>query len=118
MLNRLAQELIGERAVFTTPTLTVTASLNGPFGPIRREENISSRTLRVEAASIDRRVHPRRPSVVMQVNGRELLLEVTYAHHLDANKRAATEKFGLPAIEMYIPEGKLETVEQFKHLLI
>ncbi|MES2325457.1 MAG: hypothetical protein V4633_24675 [Pseudomonadota bacterium] len=118
VLNRLAQELIGERGVFTTPPLTVTASLNGPFGPIRREENISSRTLRVEAAGIDRRVHPRRPSVVMQVKGRELLLEVTYAHHLDAHKRAAIEKFGLPAIEMHIPEGKLETVEQFERLLV
>lgn len=118
VLNRLAQELISERGMFTTPPLTVTASLNGPFGPIRREENLSSRTLRVEVAGIDRRVHSRRPSVVMQVKGRELLLEVTYAHRLDSHKRAAIEKFGLPAIEMHLPEGKLETVEQFERLLV
>ncbi|MES3022653.1 MAG: hypothetical protein V4857_13815 [Pseudomonadota bacterium] len=118
VLNRLAQELIGARGDFTTPPLTVTASLNGPFGPITREEYIPSKTLRVEAAGIDRRVHRRRPSVVMQVKGRELLLEVTYAHHLDANKRAAIGEFGLPAIEMHIPEGKLETVEQFERLLV
>ena len=94
MLNRLAKELIAARGCFSTPALTVAASRVGPLGAIKCEETIPSRRLAVESVAIDRRVHRQRPSVVMLVKGRELILEVTHAHRLDPHKRAAIEKLG------------------------
>lgn len=46
----------------------------------------------------------------MMVNGRELLLEITYGHRLDAHKRSAIEKLGMAAIEMHVGEGMFESV--------
>ena len=54
----------------------------------------------------------------MLVKGRELILEVTHAHRLDAGKRKAIEKLGLPAIELHLSEHKFETVKQFERLLL
>jgi hypothetical protein len=118
MLNRLASELIAARGCFRTPALTVAASRVGPLGAIERDETIPSRHLRVESVRIDRCVHRQRPSVVMLVKGRELILEMTHAHRLDAHKRAAIEKFGLPAIELHLADCKFETVEQFEYVLV
>jgi hypothetical protein len=118
MLNRLAQELISARGAFCTPALTVRVSCAGPLGVIECNEIIPSRHLQVDAAAIDRRVHPQRPSVVMLVKGRELILEVTHVHRLDAGKRTAIEQLGLPAIELHLSEHRVETVEQFERLLL
>lgn len=117
MLNRLAQELIAARGSFRTPALVVRISRAGPLGVVERNETIPSRHLRVDSAIIDRRVHMQRPSVVMLVKGRELILEVTHAHRLDSHKRAAIEKLGLPAIELHLSERKFDTVKQFERLL-
>lgn len=118
MLYRLAQELIVARGSFHTPALTERVSRAGPLGVIERNETIPSRQLRVDSAVIDRRVHPQRPSVVMLVKGRELILEVTHAHRLDRHKRTAIEKLGLPAIELHLSERKFDTVKQFERLLL
>jgi hypothetical protein len=118
MLNRLAKELIAARGCFRTPRLTVTALRAGPISAIKREEIIASRNVPVESVGIESRVHRQRPSVVMQIKGRELLLEVTHAHHLDASKRAAIEKLGVPAVEMHLSEFKFENVEQFERMLV
>jgi hypothetical protein len=118
MLNRLAQELIAAAGVFVTPDLSVRAARSDPYGMVRRDETITACRLRVESAVVDRRVHKQRPSVVLMVGGRELLLELTYAHRLDAAKRGAIEKLGLAAIEMHVADGMFSTVEQFeRHLL-
>ncbi len=118
VLNRLAQELIAAAGVFVSPPLSVRASCAGPFGLIRQEETLAACRLRVESVFVDRRVHKQRPSVVMMVRGRELLLELTYGHRLDAHKRGAIEKLGMAAIEMHVDEGMFETVEQFGRQLL
>lgn len=118
MLSRLAKELIAARACFRTPALTVKAMRAGPIGAIKCEEIIPSRNLPVESVGVEWRVDRQRPSVVMVIKGRELLLEITHAHHLDAHKRAAIKKLGLPAVEMYLSELRFENVEQFERLLI
>lgn len=118
MLNRLASELIAARGSFSTPALTVRASRVGQRAVIERVETIPSRHLRVESASIDRCVDLQRPSFVMLVKGRELILEMTHAHRLDAEKRAAIEKLGLPAIELHLADCKFETVEEFERVLV
>lgn len=118
MLNCLATELIATRGCFSTPALTVRASRTGPLGALKCEETIPSRNLQVQSATVDRRVHPQRPSVVMLVKGRELLLEMTHTHRLDAQKRCAIEKLGLPAIEMHLADCEFGTVEQFERMLI
>ena len=118
LLTRLAKELIAARGSFRTPKLSVRAARTGPMGAIRSEETIPSRNLPVESVSLERRVHRLRPSVVMLVKGRELLLEVTHAHHLDAHKRSAIEKLGVPALELHLSECKFENVAQFERVLI
>lgn len=118
MLNRLAQELISNAGVFVSPSLLVRAACTGPFGAIRQKETITACRLRVDTAALEARAHPQRPSIVMTVAGRELLLEVTYGHRLDAHKREAIGKLGMPAIEMHVAEGMFSTVAQFEHLLL
>ena len=118
MLAGLAKELIAARGCFRTPALTVTALRAGPLGAIKCEEIIPSRNLPVESVSIERRVHQQRPSVVMVVKGRELLLEVTHAHHLHAHKRTAIETLEAAAVEMHLSVSKFDNVEQFERMLI
>lgn len=118
VLNRLAQELIAAAGVFVSPPLSVRAACTGPFGLISQEEAIAPSRLRVESVCVDRRVHKQRPSVVLVIGGRELLLELTYGHRLDAGKRGAIEKLGIAAIEMHVSEGMFDTVEQFGHQLL
>lgn len=118
MLNRLAQELIAAAGVFVSPPLSVQASCTGPYGAISQAETMAARRLRVDSVLIDRRVHPQRPSVVMMIGGRELLLELTYGHRLDAHKHGAIQKLGIAAIEMHVGEGRFDTVEQFGHQLL
>ncbi len=118
MLSRLAKELILAAGTFVSPSLMVRSLGAGPLGAIRQEETLAACRLRVGSVDVDRRVHPQRPSVVMMVNGRELLLELTYGHRLDARKRSAIEKLALPAIEMHVGEGMFATVEQFGRQLL
>lgn len=118
VLNRLAQELIAAAGVFVSPPLCVRAEGTGPFGLISQEETIAASRLRVESVVVDRRVHKQRPSVVMVINGRELLLELTYGHRLDAHKCDAIKKLGMAALEMHVSEGRFETIEQFGHQLL
>lgn len=118
VLNRLAQELIAAAGVFVSPPLLVRASCPGPLGLIRREETIAASRLRVESAMVDRRVHKRRPSVVLTISGHELLLELTYGHRLDAHKRSVIETLGIAAIEMHVGDGMFDTVEQFARQLL
>lgn len=118
MLNRLAQELIAAHGRFCTPELMITQRHEGSIAPIVFSECIPSRHLRVDAARLDLRTHSQRPSVVLCVHERELILEITYAHRLDQHKRRAIEKLACPAIEMHFDEFKLENVAQFERLLL
>lgn len=118
MLNRLAQELIANAGVFVSPPLPVRATGKGPLGVVRQEETIAACRLRVDSAVLEPRAHPQRPSIVMAIGGRELLLELTYGHRLDAHKRGAIDKLGIAAIEMHVGEGQFDTMAQFEHQLL
>lgn len=118
MLNRLAQELIAAHGRFCTPELKVQIHHNGLIAPITLSETIPSRHLRVDSATLDFRSHAQRASVVLCIQGRELLLEITFAHRLDQHKRNAIEKLGLPAIELHFDEFVFEDIAQFERLLL
>jgi hypothetical protein len=118
MWNALAAELIVARGCFGTPALKVRVARQGPLSVAKASETIPCKLLRVDSVNVDRRVHPQRPSVAMLVQGRELILEVTHGHRLDAHKRAAIEKLSLPAIELHLAENSCETIEEFEQLLL
>lgn len=118
MWNALAAELIAARGRFGTPALKVRVAREGPRSVAKASETIPCKLLRVDSVSVDRRLHPQRPSVAMLVQGRELILEVTHGHRLDAHKRAAIEKLSLPAIELHLAETSCETIEEFEQLLL
>lgn len=69
----------------------------------------------MSAVSVRSRV---RICVRAAASGRQLLLEVTHADHVDARKRIAIEALGLPIVEMHLSVAKFDNVEQFERILI
>ena len=114
----LAREMIAARGALSTPQLTLAAIRTGPLAPVRCTQTIASKSVAIDAARLDTRVHPQRPSVVLAVRERELIVEVTFAHRLDARKRDAIVRLGLPAIEIDVAQANWDTLEQLEYLLI
>ncbi|AMP13300.1 hypothetical protein [Collimonas pratensis] len=117
MLQWLAKELIVAHGFFITPELNIYESLSGPLRRIEAQENLDSSKVSINSARIEKRVTRTRPDLVLQANGRELLIEITISKKIDAKRLASIEQCQLSAVEINLSKTHLATVADFERIL-
>lgn len=99
MLHGVAVELIGKRGHIRVPPLRLQATANGPHGVLTGSVERPGKLVPIDAVALAHRPTWSRPCVVVEAQGRELLIHFAMRRGASEAKRKALRKAGRAAIE-------------------
>jgi hypothetical protein len=99
MLHGVAVELIGRRGHIRVPPLRLQASANGPHGLLTGSVERPGKLVPIDAVALAHRPPWSRPCVVVEAQGRELLIHFAMRRGASEAKREALRQTGRAAIE-------------------
>ncbi|MDO8178407.1 MAG: competence protein CoiA family protein [Undibacterium sp.] len=117
MLHWLAKELFASRSYFVTPSHTISTSMDGPIRPINLSKVIPSMELQIDSVEIEKRVASVRPDILINVQGKEYLIEIFVTHKCDEEKISKLKEIGLSSIEIDLSKFKLNKVSDLEQVL-